>query len=165
MEKAIASSTGNYTHVALVECDSAGIVWIIEATTGAGVRRIRFSDWDTTGQLQADLYCLAVPFDTGAVIQRAKGFLGQPYDDDFLPDNGKIYCSELICESFLDSNGTRIFPNHPMNFRDPRGRLPRYWKKHFRRLGMKVPENVPGSNPTDLARSERLRCVSIPKDL
>ena len=44
-----------------------------------------------------------------------------------------------------------------MNWRDAEGQLPKYWKEHFRKLGMKVPEGVPGTNPTDLSRSPLLR--------
>ena len=43
-----------------------------------------------------------------------------------------------------------------MNWRDKNGNLPKYWKKHFKKLGMPVPEGVPGTNPTDLSRSPML---------
>ncbi len=44
-----------------------------------------------------------------------------------------------------------------MNWRDAKGKLPRYWKHHFKKLKMPVPEGVPGTNPTDLSRSPLLR--------
>ena len=40
-----------------------------------------------------------------------------------------------------------------MNWRDKEGRLPKYWKKHFKKLKMAVPEGVMGTNPTDMAKS------------
>lgn len=40
-----------------------------------------------------------------------------------------------------------------MNWRDKNGNLPEYWENHFKKLGMKVPEGTPGTNPTDLSRS------------
>ena len=43
-----------------------------------------------------------------------------------------------------------------MNWRDKEGILPEYWIKHFEKLGVPVPEGVPGTNPTDLARSPLL---------
>ena len=157
MEKAITSSTGEYTHVALVERDSNG-VWIIEALPKHGVRRIPYRQFERENNI-FDIYRLTVPFDTAEVIARAKSFIGQSYDDTFLPDNGKLYCSELIYEAFLDSNGNHLFQNRPMNFRNQRGRMPKYWKKHFKKLGIPVPEGVPGSNPTDLSKSEKLKRV------
>ena len=162
MEKAIRESTGSYTHVALLEVDSNGGRWMIEASPENGVRRVKSSDWDGgffTQYGYYDAYRLVEPFDTAAVIARAKSFIGQPYDDTFLPDNGKLYCSELIYEAFLDSTGNHLFRNKPMNFRDHRGKMPKYWKKHFKGLGIPVPEGVPGSNPTDLSKSEKLKRV------
>ena len=158
MEKAITASTGEYTHVALVERDSADNVWIIEAFPKKGVRRIPYSQFEndlfveisTMGS--CDIYRLTVPFDTAAVIAYAKSLVGKPYDNAFLPDNDAYYCSELIEVAFGG-----LFPPKPMNWRDSNGNLPEYWKKHFEELGMPVPEGVPGSNPTDLSRSPLLK--------
>lgn len=156
MEEAIGSSTGEFTHVAIVEVDSTGKVWIIEATSSKGVQRIPYSDWSYR---EFSAYRLNVPFDTAAVIARAKSFIGQPYDDSFLPDNGQMYCSELVYEAYLDSNGNHIFQSQPMNFRNKRGKMPKYWKKHFRKLGIAIPEGVQGTNPTDMSKSQLLENV------
>ncbi len=158
MDNAIRESTGNYTHVAIVERDSADRLWIIEASTAYGVRRILYDEWDWHW-VGLYVYRLNVPFDAAAVIARAKSFIGQHYDNTFLPDNGELYCSELVYEAYLDSNGNHLFESKPMNFRDQRGRMPKYWKKHFRRLGIPVPEGVPGTNPTDLSKSPLLERV------
>ena len=99
-----------------------------------------------------DIFRLTVPYDTATVIARAKGLVGKPYDNAFLPDNDAYYCSELIEVAFGG-----IFPSKPMNWRDADGNLPEYWQKHFEKLGMPVPEGVPGTNPTDLSRSPLLR--------
>lgn len=152
MGKAIKESTGRYTHVALVERDSAN-VWIIEATPEKGVQREVLGSENRPYESDMEVYRLVIPFDTAAVIARAKSYVGQPYDDRFLPDNGALYCSELIFEAFLDSDGNHLFPSQPMNFRNKRGRLPKYWKNHFKKLGMEVPEGVEGTNPTDMSRS------------
>lgn len=157
MEKAIAASTGEYTHVALVERDSADDVWIIEASTKEGVQRISYEQFERK-HLRGfygggiDIYRLTVPFDTAAVIARAKSLVGKPYDDAFMPDNDAYYCSELIEVAFGG-----LFPSKPMNWRDADGNLPEYWKKHFEELGMPVPEGIPGTNPTDLSLSPLLK--------
>lgn len=156
MEKAIGSSTGEYTHVAIVEVDSTGRVWIIEASGKNGVRRIELRKWNYR---EYSAYRPNVPIDTVAVIARAKSFIGQPYDDSFLPDNGKMYCSELVYEAYLDANGKHLFQSQPMNFCNKRGKMPKYWKKHFRELGIPIPEGVQGTNPTDMSKSELLENV------
>ena len=155
MEKAITTSTGEYTHVALMEVDSNGKMWVIEASPEKGVQRIKYTDWlhDNNGNCN-NVYRLAEPFDTAAVIARAKSLIGKPYDYAFLPDNDAYYCSEFIQAVFGG-----IFESKPMNWRDADGNLPEYWVKHFKKLGIPVPEGVPGSNPTDLSKSEKLKRV------
>jgi len=102
--------------------------------------------------MPVEIYRLTVSFDTAAVIERAKSLIGKPYDNAFLPENDAYYCSELIQTAFGD-----LFESKPMNWRDKEGNLPEYWIKHFKELGMPVPEGVPGTNPTDLSRSPLLR--------
>ena len=154
MGQAVKASTGSYTHVALVE-RSGDSLFVIDATPQYGVARQEFSIFNFQFSI-FDVYRLTMPFDTAAVIARAKSFVGQPYDNAFLPNNGALYCSELVYECFLDADGTHLFEAKPMNWRDKEGKLPDYWKKHFEELGIPVPEGVPGTNPTDLSRSPML---------
>ena len=150
MGGAVQESTGEYTHVAIA-IDS---VWTIDATPRDGVAlSLRYQGTD----VKADIYRLTIPFDTAAVVARAKSFIGQPYDNAFLPDNGALYCSELVYECYLDSSGNHLFEAKPMNWRNKEGKMPQYWKKHFKKLKMPIPEGVPGTNPTDLSRSPMLR--------
>lgn len=152
MGGAVQESTGEYTHVAIA-IDS---VWTIDATPGDGVApSLRYQGTS----VKADIYRLTIPFDTAAVVARAKSFTGQPYDNAFLPDNGALYCSELVYECYLDSTGNHLFEAKPMNWRDRNGNMPQYWQEHFKKLGMPVPEGVPGTNPTDMSRSPLLRKV------
>ncbi len=162
MGRAIKESTGHYTHVAIVE--SVGdTIWIIDATPEEGVARrplrYRRGFFPDVYRLKADI----PNADMELVLNRARSFIGQPYDDAFLPDNGAMYCSELVYECFLDEfhsgnyPGNHLFEAKPMNWRNAKGKLPRYWKKHFRKLKTPVPEGVLGTNPTDLSRSPLLK--------
>ena len=161
MGAAVKESTGQYTHVALVE--SVGdTVWIIDATPKHGVSRRPYLY--SYNQPAPDIFRPEfAPCDMDSVLIRARSFIGQPYDEAFLPDNGALYCSELIYECFLDddsyeSGGDRhLFKAAPMNWRDADGNLPKYWVKHFKKLKMPVPEGVMGTNPTDMSRSPLLR--------
>lgn len=157
MGLAVQQSTGNYTHVAMVE-RSGDSVYLIDATLRHGVARRPIGSTFAV-RMPVNIYRLTVPFDTVAVIERAHTLVGQPYDDYFLPGNGRLYCSELIWECFLDDDDNHLFPAQPMNWRDAEGRLPAYWVEHFQRLGCAVPEGVPGTNPTDLSRSALLRKI------
>lgn len=160
MEKAISASTGEYTHVALVERDKNGYVWVFEADRQEGVRQIEFYEWVKEYANQYDVFRLAQPFDTADVISRAKRLLWKPYDDAFLSDNNKFYCSEFIYECFW-KDGEHLFETRPMNWRDADGNIPDYWIEHFQKLGVPVPEGVPGTNPTDMSRSPLLGKIDL----
>lgn len=163
MGAAVKESTGQYTHVALVE--SVGdTVWIIDATPAHGVSRRPYILSHNDKQSVPDIFRPhAATYDMDSVLIRARSYIGQPYDKAFLPDNGALYCSELIYECFLEDysyeSGTdrHLFKAGPMNWRDANGNLPKYWVKHFKKLKMAVPEGVMGTNPTDLSRSPLLR--------
>lgn len=160
MGAAVRESTGEYTHVALVE--SVGdTVWIIDATQKYGVSRRPFLRKRNDMRPYPDIYRVEHGcYNIDSVLSRARSFVRQPYDNAFLPNNGALYCSELIYEVFLDdcsAKGRHLFEAKPMNWRDKEGKLPEYWQKHFEALGMPVPERVPGTNPTDMSRSPLLR--------
>lgn len=160
MGNAVRESTGEYTHVALVESVD-DTVWIIDATQRYGVsrrpltRKYGSSDFPDVYRFKSGCFSI------DSVLARARSFIGQPYDNAFLPDNGAFYCSELIYEVFLNdcssNNGKHLIEAKPMNWRDKEGNLPEYWIKHFEKLGVPVPEGVPGTNPTDLSQSPLLR--------
>ena len=150
MGQAVKASTGNYTHVAMVE-RAGDSLFVIDATQKRGVAR-RPIEKTFANKMPVEIYRLTVSFDTAAVIERAKNLIGKPYDNAFLPDNDAYYCSELVQAAFGD-----LFESKPMNWRDKEGNLPEYWQKHFNELGIPVPEGVPGTNPTDLSRSPLLR--------
>ena len=93
-------------------------------------------------------------------IGEAKKYLGQPYDDSFLPHNGKMYCSELVWECYLTgSKNEHLFTARPMNFRTADGRLPQFWIDHFAAMDQPIPEGVPGTNPQDMSREKFLKIV------
>ena len=153
-----------FTHVAIAEVTADGTVRIIEATGSGGVCRTELADFlarsaqidgrpaVAVGRVAADEEVLA------AAVERAAGFIGQPYDWWYLPDNGRMYCSELVYESFLYSGGGHIFASQPMNFRAGDGTMPRFWEELFDRLGEPVPEGVDGTNPAAMSQQE---CVKI----
>lgn len=164
MSGAITAATGKdrelkFTHVGIaIIGDRADSV--LEATSNGGVRMTALQEF-----LDKSAYANGRPLvvakrlkDTAgiaAAVRRARTFLGQPYDYSFRPDNGRMYCSELVWESYLGSDGP-IFPARPMNFRAADGTMPAFWIELFEKLGEEVPEDVPGTNPNDMARDSML---------
>lgn len=160
MDDAISSSTGDgFVHVAIVEVDSEGTAWLIDATPQKGVSREKLETKLLEEKGKAVLMRLKDSTGVTASVQRAKSLIGSPYDFAFLPDNDAYYCSELVYECFLRPDGSHIFSCQPMNFLDSEGNLPEYWKELFEKLQMDVPQGLPGTNPEDLSRSTTLRGI------
>lgn len=168
MSEAITAATGSgggidFTHVGIAlrgaEADS-----VLEATTEGGVRIVPLRDF-LAGSARINgrpaVVAMRLKDTTGlaAAVARARSHLGEPYDYAFRPGNGKMYCSELVWESYRTEDGTPLFTARPMNFRAGDGSMPPYWSDLFSRLGEAVPEGVPGTNPNDMAREEILKEV------
>lgn len=170
MTGAITVATGgreglNFSHVgiAVTAKDSDRV---LEATTEKGVVLTPLEDFlARAARIDGRPAVVAMRLrDTTGVtdaIARACTFIGQSYDYSFLPDNGKMYCSELVWESYLAPDSSHLFPARPMNFHAADGTLPRFWVELFRQLGEPVPQGVPGTNPNDMARDPQLKTVHI----
>jgi len=87
----------------------------------------------------------------------AMRLVGTPYDDSFLPENGKLYCSELVALAFQQANsGTPFFNAPPMTFKDPAtGTFFPAWVDYYAALGLPIPEGMAGCNPGGLSRDIR----------
>lgn len=90
-------------------------------------------------------------------LANAHALLGRPYDFLFLPNNGEIYCSELVQQSFVYKDGRKVFAPIPMTFRDSNGAVLPYWQEFYARRLSVVPDGVPGSNPGELSRRQNVR--------
>ncbi|MBO4984894.1 MAG: hypothetical protein J6C87_04540 [Bacteroides sp.] len=153
---ATAADSISYDHVGIVFIEN-GKTFVIEATPEQGVVLTAWEDF--AGQADGVVMRLRQPFDVERTIARAKSHLGEAYDWSYLPDNGKMYCSELVYESYRTADGKPIFTARPMNFRNADGEMPAFWTDLFSRLGEPIPEGVPGTNPNDMAREASLEVV------
>lgn len=166
---AIASATGageevTFVHVGIVIADDAGNVCVIEATPERGVAVSELRQFlDDAPQSESGRLVvvkrLDTPFDATEVCARALSHVGEEYDWWYMPDNGKMYCSELVYDAFRDAEGRPVFESRPMNFRNPDGTMPQFWTDLYAKLGQPVPEGLPGTNPNDLSRDPRLKEV------
>ena len=151
------------THVGIVAMDG-DVAYVVEASPRGGVvrstvRSFLESSGSIEGRPAAVVMRLKEPFDDKMAVRRALEHLGEPYDWAYRHCNGQMYCSELVYDSYLDSNGYPLFLAHPMNFRNADGTMPQFWTDLFSRLGEPIPEGEPGTNPNDMARSTLLQTV------
>lgn len=84
-----------------------------------------------------------------------------PYDDAFLYNNGKYYCSEMIYDAYKFANkGKPFFQLFPMTFKDPStAKTFPAWVKYYDELKMEVPEGKPGCNPGGISTSDKIVIV------
>lgn len=141
-----------FDHVGIFDIDSVGSPVVIEATSRCG--GVTVNPWREFADSAPCVLAIsiAVPFDARASIDAARSRVGQPYDWDFEPDNGKCYCSELVEESYVSPDGKKIFSTRPMNFLAPDGTMPQFWTDLFDKSGKEIPQGQPGTNPNDMAR-------------
>ena len=171
MDEAITAATGggelNLIHVSIVEVDAAGEPWVIDATFKHNVDRYPLdtliSDF-TLKDGSLPTYILKRLRDTTGVtqfVENAKSYIGEPYDIAFLQDNGAHYCSELVRDAYRRADGSYLFEEKPMNFRNSEGEMPPYWEILFASIGMEVPQGVPGTNPQEMSQSPVLETVAF----
>ena len=144
MGQAIQASTGNYSHVAIF-LDGQ----VFHTTVEGGVLAQASEDFFEAGKVY-DLYRYAA-IDHEEVKKRAENLLGSPYNASFYPDGVGYYCSQFIAELLP------IFETIPMKFGDDEQQISDFWRDYYKELGLAVPLNQPGTNPSQLAQSPRLQ--------
>jgi len=151
------------THVGMLEV-SGNFTWVIDATPKHGVCRRSLEDFREecfADDSSSSIVVMRVKNlkNASVILDRAKSYLGREYDFSYLPENDKIYCSELIQFSFLDGDDAPMFRGSPMNFKGPDGEFPEFWVKLFEELGEPIPQGVEGTNPHDMMKSDILGYV------
>jgi len=150
----------DFSHLGLVLIENDS-VFIIEAA-GNSVRKVTLEDFSkntsTTmfiGRVKSK-YKKLIP----QVISFSKQQLGTPYDDDYIYDNEKYYCSELIYDAFLKAHGKPFFTLEPMTFKQPDSDsyFPA-WIDYYKNLGIEIPEGKLGCNPGGISRSDKIKIV------
>lgn len=113
--------------------------------------------------------------DVRVSVENARGFLGLPYDEIFMPSDSAIYCSELVQKSFVFKTKSAVenqrgnvvdpqlsqsvFSTIPMSFHDSTGNVTDFWTKFYAARGLTVPEGKPGTNPGQLSRDSNVKIL------
>lgn len=142
--QAIQASTGNYSHVAIF-LDRQ----VYHATLEGGVLAQAPEDFFEAGKVY-DFYRYT-EIDHEEVKKRAESLLGAPYNASFYLDGDGYYCSQFIAELLP------IFETIPMKFGDEEEEISSFWEDYYRGLGLAVPLDQPGTNPSQLAQSPQLQ--------
>ena len=147
----------SFDHVALVA--HAGDVAVVLHADEHGSREQplqAFIDEATAKQRQIFVYRLT-PEHRPAIpdaIAQARRMLGKPYNDTYVQDDNRYYCSDFIERAF---RAHHVFALQPMNFKNLQtGKISPYWIDFYRSKGMPVPQDMPGTNPNDMATTAAL---------
>jgi hypothetical protein len=162
IEQVTEGYAGNkFSHVGLVNRMGKTIT-VIEAV-GVGVRMIPLDSF--LKRTSNKMYVGRVKKQYTRFIKKAITFsvkqIGKSYDDAFIYDNGKYYCSELIYDAFRYANHNKpFFQLEPMTFKKP-GSAEYFpvWVDYYKKLGVVIPEGKPGCNPGGLSRSDKIEIV------
>jgi len=95
----------------------------------------------------------------------AKQQISKDYDEEFLINNNKLYCSELIYESLKYANNDKDFLTlEPMTFKNPKtNEFFLAWVNYYKTLNCQIPEGKLGINPGLISRSNKIEVVTINK--
>lgn len=152
LDEAIATSTGNYVHVAIV----INTQQIIDASAKHGVAIQRIRDFFEEVNV-ADIYRASLTeTQQSQVISQAMSYQNRPYNFSFYPNDDGLYCSQLVQLAFAN---VLTIPQQPMQFGDDQQPISNYWLNYYQKLGVAVPLNQPGTNPHDLSKTPQLNYV------
>ncbi|MDI9320067.1 MAG: YiiX/YebB-like N1pC/P60 family cysteine hydrolase [Phycisphaerales bacterium] len=159
--EAVTQSYGgrHFSHIGLVSVVGDSL-YVIEAI-GADVHRTPLSVFVARNKNQILLGRVKKKYRKLAqkAVLFAEKKLKKPYDDEFLYDNGKYYCSELLYDAFKVANGGKdFFVLKPMTFKKPNTHqfFP-VWVDYYKNLNRPIPEAALGINPGGISRSGKFK--------
>lgn len=138
------------SHIGAVSRKTLHETYVIEAWPVGGVREVSLKDFLArvkAGENHANGYYLGhfkASYRAKAVnsVKAMKKLIGLRYDEVFLIQNKKYYCSELIADGFMP-----LFQLKPMYFGKPDSHDYKVWKDYYEKQKMSVPSGKPGLSP------------------
>lgn len=150
----------DFSHLGLVLIQNDSI-YIIEAG-GKEVKLTPYATFKT--YTKEEMYVGRLKPNYRKYIPEAIAFslkqIGTPYDEEYLYDNGKYYCSELIYDAFLEAYKKPLFQMFPMTFKSPNtNEYFEVWAEYYKNLKMEIPEGKLGCNPGGISTSDKLKII------
>ena len=150
----------DFSHLGLVYIKNDSIL-VIEAS-GSSVKITPYETFKTytaekmfVGRLKRK-YRALIPEAIAFALQQ----IGVPYDEEYVYNNGKYYCSELLYDAFLHANKKPLFDLFPMTFKSPKTEeYFEVWVDYYKKLNIEIPEGKPGCDPGGISTSDKLKII------
>ena len=152
------SEKTNFDHVGLIEKTSDSIFVLHAAPMGGSQREEihHFYTSQTEKKNKIVIYRLRKEYQATIpnAITKAKTMLGKPYNWLYILNDDELYCSDFVERAFRNDE---VFELIPMNFKNKEtGIIDDFWIDFYKKKGKEVPQDEPGTNPNQLASSEKL---------
>lgn len=156
----------HFSHIGLVSIEGDSI-YVIEAI-GTKVQRTALKEFTHRNGNEILLGRVSKSYQKmlPQAVHIAQEQIGIAYDDAFIYDNGKYYCSELLYDAFKQANANEaFFELRPMTFKKPNSNefFP-VWVDYYQKLKMPIPEGMAGINPGGISMSKKLQMFLYKKD-
>ncbi len=147
----------HFSHVGLVERVGDSI-FVLHAEPKGGTCRVLLQEFlhPENDSVEVVAYRLRPEWrsEIPDALNRAQQMLGKPYNFSYILSDTAHYCSEFIYRAFEPDS---VFCLDPMTFIDPQtGDFFPTWVGYYQKLGLEIPEGLPGCNPNGMAASEKL---------
>ena len=147
----------HFSHVGIVEA-TGGTTTVLHASPEGGTCRVPLSRFihPEGPRVEVIAYRLRKPWQHAIpeALIKAKKMLGKPYNFSYILTDTAYYCSDFIYRAFAHDS---VFRLNPMTFKDPAtGSFSPGWIDYYTKLGLEIPEGLPGCNPNGMAASEKL---------
>lgn len=152
----------HFSHMGLVERKDDKI-FVLHASPEGGTCRVLLREFlhPEGDPVEVVAYRLKDPWQKTipAALERAEKMLGKSYNNHYLLVDTAYYCSDFVYRAFIADS---VFELRPMTFKDPQtGEFSQAWVEHYGKLGMEIPEGLPGCNPNGMAASDKLERLGI----
>lgn len=152
------SSTKNFDHVGVIEKIQDSI-FVLHAVPKGGSQREEIHQFYKNQKIESNsliIYRLHPEYQhaIASAIEQAKSLIGKPYNWSYILNENEFYCSDFIERAFRKH---AIFKLIPMNFKNPNtNEIDTFWVDFYKKQNLEVPQNQPGTNPNQLAESDKL---------
>ncbi len=157
------SKAENFDHVGIIEISEDG-TFVLHASPKRGSNRQPLNEF-YNGNLESNqkmvVYRLKKPYQNSIepALAKAKTLLGKPYNWSYVLNEESYYCSDFVERAFRENS---IFETIPMNFKNPEtNQIDDFWIDFYKKIDKEVPQDKPGTNPNQLASSEKLSRIGV----